>query len=159
MSDIESLTFGFGRGLEKSETDTIYRSMLLNFEKNHIPFPTHGKILEVGSGNGNFLEHMRAQGLDVEGVDMAPRGPNVLKANAKHLPYNDESFDLLISKQVFDGVLYDQYPEDQRAMLREMTRVLKTGGYYYAMEIFFEDIEGLERIPGQDGVGTIYKKL
>lgn len=159
MSDLESLTFGFGRGLEKSETDTIYRSMLLGFEKNNIPFPEHGKILEVGSGNGNFLEHMRSKGLDVEGVDIAPRGQNVLKADAKHLPYDDESFDLLISKQVFDGVLYDQYPEDQRKMLREMTRVLKKNGYYYAIEIFFEDIEGLERVPGQDGVGRIYRKL
>ncbi|RJR13598.1 class I SAM-dependent methyltransferase [Candidatus Parcubacteria bacterium] len=158
MTDLESLAFGFGRGLEKSETDTIYRNMLLAFEKKAIPFPKQGKILEVGSGNGNFLEHMRAKGLDVEGVDIAPRGPNVLKADAKHLPYNDETFDLIISKQVFDGVVYDQYPEDQRVMLREMARVLKKDGCYYAMEVFFEDIEGLERIPGQDSVGTIYRK-
>lgn len=149
----------FGRGIEhKDMLPVFYRSMVLKLEKCGVQISEHAKILEVGSGNGNFLNFLREKGFDIEGVDISPRGPEVKKADIAELPYNDESFDCIISKQVFDGALYVQ---NEKAMLKEIVRVLKKDGLYYAVEIFFEPIEGLELLPDPNGnqTSSVYIKL
>ncbi len=157
MSQIDSPTFG--RGIEdKDNLPIFYRGMLLKLRNCGVPLSQDAKGLEVGSGNGNFLNYLREKGLDIEGVDIAPRGPNVKKADIAELPYPKESFDYVLSKQVFDGALYAQ---DQKAMLNEIVRVLKKGGIYYAVEFFFEPIDGLEplRDPTGSQSGSVYKKV
>lgn len=160
MSQMDSPIFG--RGIEdKNHLPVFHHMMLQKLQDCGVSLPEKAKGLEVGSGNGNFLNHLRENGLDIEGVDIKPRGPEVKEADIAALPYSDELFDYVLSKQVFDGWLYDQDVEKQKAMLREIVRVLKKGGVYYAMESFFEPIEGLELIPDPKGnrVSSVYKKV
>ncbi|MDO8514639.1 MAG: class I SAM-dependent methyltransferase [bacterium] len=153
----------FGRGIEdKNALQLFYRGMLLKLQNCGVPPPAHTeRILEVGSGNGNFLTFLRKRGLDVEGVDIEPRGPGVKKANIAELPYPPESFNYVMSKHVFDGWHYPQSPADQKAMLSEIVRVLKKDGAYYAVENFFEPIAGLELLsdPSGNQGSSVYKKV
>jgi ubiquinone/menaquinone biosynthesis C-methylase UbiE len=90
------------------------------------------KVLEVGSGKAVFLDYMRQQGVDVLGIDVRPRGskesPQVI-ARIEELPFKDESFDVILSSQVFSENFYNQ---DHHLMIKEIGRVLKSGGIYVA---------------------------
>ena len=139
----------------------MYRGMMQKFRNCGIQLPENAKILEVGSGHGDFLEFLKKKGLDVEGVDMNPKGEGITKAKIEKLPYKDESFDCVISKHVFDGREYFQSPRNQQAMWREIARVLKASGVYYAEEIIFEPIDGFELVPDPRDwrAASVYKKL
>ena len=151
----------FGNNVEDYDNSPVfYRSMMLKLENCGVQLPERAKILEVGSGNGNLLNFLRDKGLDVEGVDIKPRGTGVKQADIAALPYESGSFDCVISKHVFDGERYNQYPEKQKEMLSEIVRILKKEGLYYAVETFFEPIEGLEPLSDRSGSqnGSVYRK-
>src|SRR3954462_9111886 len=91
---------------------------------------SNAHILDVGCGTGANLE-MLGQFGTAEGVDVSAealnfcrrRGLNdVREGEAEHLPYEDESFDLVTA---FDVV---EHLDDDVAGLREMRRVLRPGG-------------------------------
>ncbi|HEX9960748.1 MAG TPA: class I SAM-dependent methyltransferase [Pyrinomonadaceae bacterium] len=87
------------------------------------------KILDVGCGTGANLE-MLAQFGDAEGVDVSDdaldfcraKGLKTHKGLAEKLPFADESFDLATALDVVEHL------DDDVAGLKEMRRVLKTGG-------------------------------
>jgi SAM-dependent methyltransferase len=89
------------------------------------------RLLDAGCGTGNNLVHLKARSRPV-GVDLSPeavefcksRGVAVTRASLLALPFGDDSFDEVTS---FD-VLYHQWVTDDRAAIREMTRVLRPGG-------------------------------
>lgn len=82
------------------------------------------------------------------GVDVRPHGtkesPQVI-ARIEQLPFPDNSFDVLISNQVFDPLVYHQ---DHALMMKEIVRVLKRGGIYIALEEqdHVSQIEGFNRV-------------
>lgn len=87
-------------------------------------------ILDVGCGTGANLE-MLSQFGDAEGVDVSQealafcleRGlKNVRSGEAEKLPFEDETFDLVTALDVVEHL------DDDLAGLREMQRVLKSGG-------------------------------
>lgn len=98
------------------------------------------KVLDIGCGKGAFLRFLASlgthlanlHGLDLMSAriqmarDLSPPPVDFCVGNAEHLPYPDESFDLVSQFTVFSSVL-------DRAMrnciAREMRRVLRTGGY------------------------------
>lgn len=87
------------------------------------------KILDVGCGTGANLE-MLAQFGASEGVDVSDdalefckaKGLKVHKGLAEKLPFEDESFDVVTALDVVEHL------DDDVAGLKEMNRVLKTGG-------------------------------
>ena len=88
------------------------------------------RILDVGCGTGANLEMLARFG-EAEGVDVSlealsfcrERGlQNVRQSEAEHLPYEDESFDLITGLDVVEHL------DDDLAGLREMRRVLRPGG-------------------------------
>ena len=95
-------------------------------------------ILDVGCGPGNFLvaasEHrpQRVIGLepDLQFLKAAQQeinrrteeGPALIAGTALHLPFRDQTFDLLTCFLVLPHV------EDDNAALKEFARVLKVGG-------------------------------
>lgn len=87
------------------------------------------KILDVGCGTGANLE-MLAQFGASEGVDVSDdalefcrkKGLKVHKGLAESLPFEDESFDVVTALDVVEHL------DDDVSGLKEMHRVLKTGG-------------------------------
>jgi SAM-dependent methyltransferase len=101
------------------------------------------QVLDAGCGTGYNLHHYRKAGHDVFGFDIAPeavqgawkRGfQNVCQASVTEIPYRDDAFDALFS---FD-VLCQIPVEAQASAIREMTRVLKPGGWLFVRVPAFE---------------------
>jgi SAM-dependent methyltransferase len=88
------------------------------------------RILDIGCGTGANLEMLAHFG-ETEGVDVSEaalafcreRGlQNVRQGEAEHLPYEDDSFDLVTALDVVEHL------DDDVAGLREMRRVLRPAG-------------------------------
>jgi SAM-dependent methyltransferase len=91
---------------------------------------SEARILDIGCGTGGNLETLskfgQAEGVDIstEALDFCrARGlNNVRQGAAETLPYESESFDLVTGLDVVEHL------DDDVAGLREMRRVLRTGG-------------------------------
>ena len=79
--------------------------------------PADARILNVGSENDRFRNAVN--------VDIRPGWDVDAQADAHHLPFRAESFDLVICMAAL------QYVEDPRAVVREFHRVLRPGGRVY----------------------------
>ena len=93
---------------------------------------TFDRALDVGCGEGRFCRMLQARGLSTTGIDPTPaliaearqRDPSgdYRLAGAERLPFEPESFDLVVSYVTLVDI------PDFRAAIREMARVLKPGG-------------------------------
>jgi len=92
------------------------------------------KILEVGCGIGSAVFELSRQGYDIRGIDLSNEaiayglkkyGDIRLEVQpAEMLPYEDESFDIVLSFDVFEHIArIDQH-------ISEVWRVLRLQGYY-----------------------------
>jgi SAM-dependent methyltransferase len=94
------------------------------------------KVLEIGCGVGSDLLRFAQAGAHVVGIDLSPKSVflarsrlqvhncqgNVLVADAENLPYSDGYFDKVVCSSSLE-----HFPDDIES-LREMNRVLKSGG-------------------------------
>jgi SAM-dependent methyltransferase len=89
-----------------------------------------GRILENGCGVGMYVQKLQASGGQVHGLeyDLARAEEAtaysglIVNAAGEHLPYPDDSFDLILSHEVIEHVA------DDREAIAEMVRTLKPGG-------------------------------
>lgn len=127
-----------------SDYDNWYQSKLGNFvdkvEKRLIEdlagFKKGEKVLDLGSGTGNYSIWLAKKGLYVTGVDQSKGMMNIAKkkveednlsidwieADATQLPFPDGSFDIVIS------VTAIEFMDDIKGVLMEAKRVLNTNG-------------------------------
>lgn len=94
--------------------------------------PTWGKkLLDVGAGNGEYLNVMRRLGWDVEGTETDPKAAEFARNQYQlkihtgilsELSLPSESFDVITLNHVIEHV------PDSESLLRECRRVLKKGG-------------------------------
>jgi SAM-dependent methyltransferase len=94
-------------------------------------FPAETRLLDVGCGSAWLGEHYaRYTGIDVspEAVEAAKRhGREVLLADVdERLPFEDESFDGVVLKDVLEHV------HDPVRLVRDSRRVLRPGGRVFA---------------------------
>lgn len=104
------------------------------------------RILDAGCGSGRNLVYFLREGFDVCGVDVSPEAiahvRSLARALAPRLPednfrrepvekmsFGDESFDAVLSSAVLH---FARDEEHWLAMMREMWRVLKPGGIFFA---------------------------
>jgi ubiquinone/menaquinone biosynthesis C-methylase UbiE len=120
-----------------------------------------GRVLEIGAGTGVNLAHY---GDGIESLVLTDPEPpmlkrlqraanehapdaQVLQAPAEDLPFEDDSFDAVVSTLVLCGV------DDQPKALREARRVLRPGGRLLFIEHVRSDDPGLARF--QDRMNRI----
>jgi tellurite methyltransferase len=133
-------------------------------------FEPRMRILDAGCGSGRNLVYFLREGFDVCGVDVSPEAiahvRSLARALAPHLPednfrrepvekmsFGDESFDAVLSSAVLH---FARDEEHWLAMMREMWRVLKPGGIFFArlastagVESYLEHFGGSRyRLPG-----------
>jgi len=128
--------------LEKQATHTSYS---LDEELKHLTIPREAKILDAGCGSGLLSRYLvdKEKALDVEACDFSDlriqqaknysKGKysdiKYQKADLLNLPYEDEAFDIIISRFVFE---YLPSPVDT---VKELKRVLKKGGTLYLIDL------------------------
>jgi tellurite methyltransferase len=122
------------------------------------------KVLDIGCGGGRNLHYFLKNNHQVFGIDqsqeaitsvrslsaaLAPANPagNFNVANADDLPFDDESFDLVISSAVLHFANNKAHFD---AMINEAFRVLKPNGYFFAR--LASDI-GIEELVNEIGNG------
>ncbi|MBS1914469.1 MAG: class I SAM-dependent methyltransferase [Bacteroidetes bacterium] len=122
------------------------------------------RILDAGCGGGRNLVYMLQNGFNVHGVDtsgtsiasvralaarLAPDLPatNFRLEPVERMPFNDDYFDAVICSAVLHFAAGE---EEWHAMVREMWRVLKPGGVFFARLASTIGIEALaQRIEGR----------
>lgn len=84
----------------------------------------HGKfVLNLGSGLGIFDHYLSDKVVKIN-LDIEPSKPGInIVSDAHHLPFADESFDIIYSIAVLEHV------KKPWVVANEITRVLKPGGY------------------------------
>lgn len=103
-----------------------------------LPSPANGRMaLELGCGNGKTLGSLCAKGWEVTGIDSSPQAVMLCRttvpeqdrgrlavADARTLPFKDESFDLILLIHVLGHM--NQSGREQT--VRECIRILKKSG-------------------------------
>jgi ubiquinone/menaquinone biosynthesis C-methylase UbiE len=93
--------------------------------------------LEIGCGAGDFSNHLAKLGAHVTGIDFSPTAVEIagskakaqslptkfLVADAQHLPFENETFDLIFSCECLEHI------PNPKLALSEMYRVLKPQGH------------------------------
>jgi SAM-dependent methyltransferase len=102
--------------------------------------PTHGRLLEIGCGEGQNLINLAAggDGAGWAGIDFVPAkvaharrylpGATFLAADAEHLPFDDDGFDSVLIRDVL------HHARDRARILAEGVRVLRPGGVLVVVE-------------------------
>ncbi|MFZ3201584.1 MAG: class I SAM-dependent methyltransferase [Candidatus Acidiferrales bacterium] len=129
----------------------------------------HALILDFGCGYGRTLAELVRAGYDnVIGLDFSSRMlarcrlllPNVSLAqnHEQTLPLQTHSVDLVLLLAVLTCVPCD---DDQRALLREITRVLRPGGLLYISDLLLNtdsrNLERYARYAGEYGTYGIFE--
>jgi ubiquinone/menaquinone biosynthesis C-methylase UbiE len=90
-------------------------------------FP-RGSVLEIGAGSGWQAKYLADRGYDVRAIDIAgsvysaSREFAVQEYDGKHIPFPNESFDIVFSSNVLEHIAWIE------EFQREIQRVLKPGG-------------------------------
>ena len=122
--------------------ETMLKIIFGSYLRDRPVIDPHSSVLDVGCGFGNNLLPFLDMGCTCHGVDIHPdmvdvtrsileeRGyrPTIQQGSNRDLPYEDGSFDLLLSVNTLH---YEGTEENIRSALEEFHRVMKPGGMVY----------------------------
>jgi len=124
------------------EEKGVYNTILKRWEKEVTSsyFPVNAKILDVGCGMGREAFNLYDMGFSITGIDISENAISSAKefasetnrdimfmtTNGKDLPFDNNSFDVIIIWNQTFGLFYGE--SNQVAFLKECKRVLKDNG-------------------------------
>ena len=128
----------------------------------HYDLKAGQKILDVGCGMAHLLYEFTqtVPGIEVTGLDISDYAlahakeevrDRLIKGNAKKLPFDDDSFDLVISLTT----LHNLRVYDLKSAVKEIERVSK-GNSYIMVESFRNDLEELNMLYWQLTCASYY---
>lgn len=138
-SDSECLCY------EEDSNEYTTRNFWVPLFKTKLSLSEKSKLLAIGCGIGREVDMLCDEGLDCIGIDNGNRSKiwpkrkyknRFIMANGMHLPFEDNSFDVVFCGCVFPHVgvigdsvnVKDSYMEERAQLASEMARVLKPGG-------------------------------
>lgn len=150
------------KDLPSSRTDHPSSSLVRFLEGHNELAP--GKMLDLGSGSGRNSIHMAKLGWEAVGIEFSDLAVDIAVENtqkqglrdlitylnqsvAEPIPYPDRSFDLAIDMMTMH--LLDQ--NQRQEMIKEVIRLLKTGGYFLFHTLAAEGTEALKLINESPG--------
>ena len=115
--------------LEASDNFVYQRSRLAYVEAAKL---VSGRVLEIGTGTGygvdiiapNASEFVTLDKYRSERVDSLPANVRFVEATVPPLPFENETFDYVVSFQVIEHIKHD------KRLVREVMRVLRPGGKF-----------------------------
>ena len=125
-----------------TSVENVYDSIARNFDKKRYKvwrkvagfldtLEPNTTMLEVGCGNGKnmlYRHDLQVYGIDISQEQISickAKGLNVIQSNMTVLPFNDFTFDSVISIATYHHLQTDK---ERKQSLYEMYRVLKSGG-------------------------------
>lgn len=143
-SRYDAVSVRWERTARRFQLDAAYRKPLLTSQvaTGLTQIGPQARILDCGVGNGSLsmaLDSLMKGPVEYHGIDTSAEmlvqarskmqhaglGPYLQQADVMSLPYEDQSFDVVMAAHVLE-----QLPDPQRA-LAEMVRVLKPGGMVF----------------------------
>lgn len=114
-----------GIKVRKKNPDYIHLYFLMKDIKDAIDNYAKGKLLDLGCGNKPYKEWYGHKTTSSIGCDAIQSTENVVDniCLASELPYENNTFDSILSTQVLEHVF------EQQQMINESFRVLKPGGH------------------------------
>jgi len=100
-------------------------------------WPETHDVLDIGAGKGYFVRKAREAGLNAYGVDLRNfNAPRVIIADARALPFQDNSFDFVNECYFFDDIagLQEQLLSEVEKAVLEVRRVLRPRGILVATQ-------------------------
>jgi ubiquinone/menaquinone biosynthesis C-methylase UbiE len=121
------------------------KDFILNWVKDIKPC----KVLDLGCGIGQYVAALNLLGFKTTGLDISPKsvniaqehGLNVILGDIRELPFEDNSFDIVIT-----GGSLEHFPETEKGF-SEVARVLKSKGLF------------LGNVPNRMTVFVVLKKI
>jgi SAM-dependent methyltransferase len=106
------------------------RSTLDRWVRHLKPPAAHSRLLEVGCGNGYFLQIAKLIGWHVTGIDVDSAavenarklGVDAFESSVYHMPFENDTFDIVTMNHVIEHL------HDPGAALAEILRILKPRG-------------------------------
>lgn len=117
------------------------------------------RVLEIGCGAGELAQRIQRElGCQITACDLSPhmaaltvdRGVSALVADAQHLPFGNETFDVVLAA----WMLY--HMPDIDLALREISRVLAPGGRLVAVTNARDHLQELHDLIGSQGEGAVF---
>jgi 2-polyprenyl-3-methyl-5-hydroxy-6-metoxy-1,4-benzoquinol methylase len=118
------------RTLWRLSISKIFQVVTRNFLIGLVSYKKGGKILDVGCGNGNYLEWFKSRGWNVYGVEINEEASNICRRKGINI-YNGILQDAKFKEYFFDVVSLVQVLEhmpDPSSSIKEIYRVLKPNG-------------------------------
>lgn len=134
------LNYRFGTNYHPSSPLGVFAALMfpgkravLESQGRNLPIHGMGRLLDVGCGNGSFLELARCAGWEVVGVDPDPEAVAVARNRGLDVRQGDVSV-LDPSKEQFDGITMShviEHVHNPRITLALCHQLLKPGGWIW----------------------------
>lgn len=129
------ITLGVGAGSKHPVLRRAYHLLSGDVDpRDFVYVPPGGKVLDYGSGDGNYLSFFHSLGFDIVGAEISD---TLIRASRKaglsmtkvddfdRVPFPDATFDVVYLMQVFEHL------REPRRFMSELSRILKPGGMLY----------------------------